>query len=340
MRLLLVCSMIDHKNYSTPEPLANIVKELSNPGLSQEQHRDDVNRLVMNFVMKFIAEFLDAPGMAIDELRLHAESIVGSEKDKRGRGIEAVKRMIQHQLERKSGLEYQDDSFPIECILDVQATAAIVKEIIFNDRFEKRQDFVGLDLGSGSGILSLAAYITSQRARIQRVLIMGMDRQQKALNKSQEMFRKVAPRATFQTIPADIRRPDIMTLFEGLPLSSWISETISTGTVQIRIQDNDVCVPRSEAAQFAIMLDSLHDPYVEVLANTVRGRRHFIDDVKKGRTAMFPDLANGLYAPNPKDPRITLRTGTAKTAIPLQNIGQEFSEFEDFGSHHKRFPFL
>ena len=116
-------------------------------------------------------------------------------------------------------------------------------------------------------------------------------------------------------------------------LSFWVSETIS-----IAVPKFDPTTPGFDLnLKLALGRKSelRSDPFVEVLKKTIDADPDFLENVKSGKTAMFPDMVNGLYSPDGNRSKITLRTGLGKP-LELERLGQEFEAYEDLGSKHRR----
>lgn len=333
-------SPIPLADYYEAKPLSVLVKELSVPGLTNERHRDQVNKLVINLVIQYIAEYIGAPMAGIEEIQTKAEQLLQQEKGARGKGAEYMINILERLMTGDQELDNGDNSFANECLFDIHSTSAILKEIIFASAFDKKSsDFVGLDLGTGSGILMIGQYIAAQRARMHRVTLLGLERQKKSVDNAMRVLGRAELHAQVDIAQADIRRRDVMGVFEGMPLSSFVSETFSTQMAEMHVKDGRLRIPDSHDNRIALMTQDIGDPFPRVLENTVNGRPRFIRDVMEGKTAMFPDIVNGNFAPSLKSTKLRMTTGLEpKRHVPISRIGSEFERFEALAPEQKRFP--
>jgi|GEM_PF-1540421 len=322
------------EDYYRPDvPIASDVDELADPGLDQNRDRGQVNDLVMNLVLKYIAGSLDISPSDPREIKAVAESSIGNTP-------EDVMRILMTSFAPElagAGLGTLD-KLGIQSLSDLRATAAIFKEIAFNDRFEDTQDFVGVDLGAGTGILTLAGIVAARRKRIARAVVIGMDNVQKNLQMANRVLSSALRRTDeFQMVPIDITNPRVwVELFGGLPLSSWISETIAFTTPKIDVTDNDARIVVSGtrnrvAAAAGLVQTQQFDPFPQAFINTVRYRTGFLGDVRQGRTAMFPNIVNGDYRPDHDNSTIRLRTSNDSAQVRLDHVGDEFADYEALG---------
>jgi len=232
-----------------------------------------------------------------------------------------------------SPVDEGDDVMARQSLADLRATAAIVREVIFNNRFARGRDFIGADFGSGSSILMLASMIAALRSEAKKIFVVGFDISKKAIEGAKRCLDGIIPDSFWRINQADILNPDLVGIFRGMSLNHWVSETFSDNTPAMKVEGDGLAVfdggdPRDLGK--SLVLNQHADPFPQVLINTVQGRPGFFEDVRGGKTAMFPDIVNGQYIPDFSRSLLSLRTGT-ELYRPLHEVGREFSEFEDFG---------
>jgi hypothetical protein len=308
--------MRNFSEYYTSRPIQDDVAELSDPALELEQAIEAVNTLVMNVVMKYTALYFGAKSAKISDIS------------------EAVSRMLRY---GESGPITETDS--LRCIADTQSTAALVKEIIFNTRFKTDEAYLGMDLGSGSGILTLASVIAGRRRRV-KAFTLGVEIHRGACSNSRSALRKTLGNETEWAISND----DAVTCdewkrFPGSP-SQWISETFSRTTRPLRVKNGKVVYGDSRAMRDPRLREAFEwldakkatiDPFTHLLEKTLKANPDFESDVRKGKTAMFPDVINGLFVTSPKGARLKLETSNVAVHQSLPQIGSEFSDYEVLG---------
>lgn len=320
------------EKYYLDRPLRSLVDELSDRRLDVEKHREKVNGLVMCLVIQYLGEYLKVPSRYPREIGKVSRQKKEEMKAKRI-GENYAQRMIMGALvgDPNAG-KTGDDSPGLDCLMDTPATAALFKEIAFSDRFEKHGYFVGADFGSGTGILTLATAIAGRRSGSATPFTIGLDREEAAIKRSTEVLPGLINSKEVLMQLVNIRNPGLVTaLFQDVPLSLWVSETISNHTPDMRISAGrlnytkfDIYSQNMQATTVAL------DPYYEILSNTLIERPSFEQDVQRARTAMFPNLLNGDYVPNgEKGGTLKLHSSpTPNTATPLAKVGFEFTSYE------------
>lgn len=329
--------MIPLSDIFTGSTLREDFESLADPKLDFETDRDAVNRLVVNFVIKYMGAYLEVPFKPnarayVQEIKMIVDFTV----------LCAVS-----QVEEAGDVDPASeggDNYALRCLYDIRQTAAIFKEIVFNDRFQAEDRFFGLDLGSGTGILTVAMALAAKRKGIRNIKVIGIERSKIAVGRARKSVAALGFEKEIEFLCADLLKPGLIeSLIEGsgtstnhltpIPLSYWVSETIS------------IAIPKFDPFKpgFDLHLKSARgrkselrsDPFVEVLKKTIDADSKFLGNVKSANIAMFPDMANGLYAPDGNRSRITLRTGPKKP-LPLERLGQEFEGIEDLGGKHRR----
>jgi len=317
--------------YDGQVSLSDTAKALSDPNLSLDKNREDVDVLSLNLVIKFIAAYLE---VSHTDINMIGDSVRAAyEKDP-----EDVLRFILQSLADMRGLKVESnlvdsDLLALESLLDVRATAVLVREIVFNQNFDTSNfGYVGVDLGSGTGILTLASIIAGRRRQIRSVTVLGVDNQKSAINKSKRVLSGVA-NGQFILQHGDILDPGLYDVFRGIPVQSWVSETISEVTPRMRFDGDDVVV--SPVFGKHVFRDLHADPFPHVLNRTLQGIPSFVAGVKSRRTAMFPDLVNGFYRPDMLNSKLVLRSSDSRTPRSLPDVGDDLNGYEDFGIHSR-----
>lgn len=323
--------------YFSNVPIQADIDALSDPSLSYEEHRDDVNQLVLNTVLKYIAEYLEANPQDVREIRNKFKEALAITE---GEGELLVKQTLLDLM--GVGIRiHKSDLMALQCLADVRSTAAIFKEVAFSDRFQKEGNYLGIDLGSGTGILSLAMGIAARRAEVVDTLIVGLEIQEKAVVRSRRALERILGNREVLIRNANVLSRGLFHQFEGLPLHAWVSETISIGTPPLGLNGDKLTVlesskrSRQESMEIVSMSRGT-DPFVDILANTLSERPQIVNDVKEGRTAMFPDFFNGNYMPDHEASTLKLRTAKDKRHQLISHVGREFGDYEDLGLSHRR----
>jgi hypothetical protein len=78
------------------------------------------------------------------------------------------------------------------------------------------------------------------------------------------------------------------------------------------------------------------DPYVEALRISMDELPRFRQKVEEGKTAMFPNIFNGNYAPNSGGSTLRLETSLRSDPVILERTSEEFEAYEDLGLPDKR----
>lgn len=298
--------------YQPKNSLRDDFDALSNPSLNFQADRQEVNERVLNFVLKYAGRYLD---ISLDTL-----------KDVRLRLME----VLEQELVKGEG-----DSLALQCLGDFGKTAAIFKEIAFHDGFKKEEPFLGIDFGSGSGILMPAIAIAAKRQGIDPK-ILGIEKEVKCIENAKrvlngELDLNVDFKRTDLSIPSNIKE---VLEAQAQHLRFWVSETIAGGSPILNPDK-----PNAGVTQKLIrsrILDRIHnrpgdpDPFPEVIYGTLQAIPDFKERIKRGEIAMFPDLFNGLYDPRSsifRSPTLQLKTGK-NHPHNLNFVEYEFRPFE------------
>ncbi|MBU1017574.1 hypothetical protein KKA33_00930 [Patescibacteria group bacterium] len=316
------------ENYFNDRPLQSDAEALSDRKLDFESDRNEVNNLVMNLVIKYLASYLEVAQADIVAMRRDIHRAITRRKSF------PADLLIVRQYGADMIGEGSDD-FPVRCLADSRQTAAIFKEIAFNEHFKANGRFVGIDWGSGTGILTLAMAIAARRAEVSERLSVGIDLRERAARHSRRVLKQALGSNEAQVICNNILKSRILPdLLKKHPIHFWVSETISRTTPPIDLKRRDFGFTHREI-MYRDKNEASDDPFPEFLGKTMNVLPDFLDRVRKGEVAMFPDIANRLYHPHKERSLLTLKTGL-KTPLRLQDIGREFDAYEDLGEDPKR----
>ncbi|MBN2096219.1 hypothetical protein JW752_02350 [Candidatus Peregrinibacteria bacterium] len=316
------------EDYFNDRPIQSDVDALSDPKLDFEADRTEVNELVMNLAIKYLAAYLEVAPADIAVMRGKIHRAIARRKSSQANPL-----IVQQYGVDMAG-EGSDD-FPVRCLADSRQTAAIFKEIAFADRFKANGRFVGVDWGSGTGILTLAMAIAARRQRISERLSIGVDLRERAVRHSRRVLKFALDSNETQIICSNILKSRILPdLLKKHPLHFWVSETISRTTPPIDFERRDFGFTPREI-MYRDKYEASDDPFPEFLGQTMNAMPDFLGRVRRGEIAMFPDIANRLYYPHKEHSLLTLKTGL-KTALRLEDVGREFKDYEDLGESWKR----
>ena len=213
--------------YFTETPIRDDFDSLCDSDLSCETDRTQVNELVLNFVIKYLALYLGVEHAHIAEMRERICELVDEayEDDKLYNpfltGVQ-----VDHIYGNDPGVDY----FPLSCIADIRQTAAIFKEIMFNKGFTASDTFTGLDFGSGTGILLIAMLIAAKRNAIQEICCKGIEIREMTAGKSRSAISHLmqGDDSNIEIIHQNIFRGDFLgQLLKKFPPNYIVSETIS-----------------------------------------------------------------------------------------------------------------
>lgn len=327
------------EDYYQPEiPVQSDIDELSDPRLDFDQDREKTNRLVLNLVIKFIATYLEVDPRNLSELKSKVTDASKTTPDELIKIITGMTMRMDHKCLEASPV----DALAIHSLLDLRTTAAIVKEIIFNQCFENDgKNFIGVDLGSGTGILTLATVIAGRRKRLRDILVLGIEIAPNLVRQSRRTLESILHGQNCHKIEnLDATNPGMWSVLDGLPLHFWVSETIADSTPPLTLLPyGRIGLGRGIRTVVSLLANIGHDSFAQILDSTMRGRPNFVEDVIYDRTAMFPDLINGNYRPNFEQSDLCLRTGLEPSInLPLSSAGKEFEDYEDFNTDRRWIP--
>lgn len=308
--------------YYKNSPIEEDFEKLCDPSLSFHSDRIKVNELILNLIIKYTADYLDIKSNCAQNIRSKIAWLVNL-----GNALKAEK--------AKSDLG--DDNFSLNCLVDLRQTTAIFKEIAFTERFEAKDGFMGLDIGSGTGVLMAAMAIAAKRKGVKDIFCIGIERVKRAVIQSHSPLRRLIGDENYAVIHGNALENNLFKLlFENGRPNFWVSETIGRNTPPIDLSRGDFGLDPRE-----IMVRDKYerngDPFVEVLGKSMNEIEDFSDSIIKGQIAMFPDIFNGTYQPNREESILFLRTGiNPDCPVKLEDTGEEFQDYEDFSIPQKR----
>lgn len=296
--------------------------ELSDPSAVPDCKNEKTNKLVMGFVVKFLCDYLQILETDVVNIQNNVRTKV------RKLEVEKIPRISKAALGGKT--EGASDAFGVQCLADVRATAGLFKEVAFNERFEKyAQQFAGVDLGSGTGILGSAIAIAALRNQYRQPLVALVDSQKNALDNSERVLSPIKS-VDFRPIRNDLRAPQLYGLFAPpIWIKYWVSETFGYTTPDI-VKLSKTELEWGDGSAISKEISGALDPYMDVLANLMRYSPSFYDRAKQGKAALFPDPINGHFLPDHGNGRILLKTGPDPMPVGFRDIRKEFESFEDF----------
>jgi len=315
--------------YNDSTSLYEDVEELV--GIDKES-RDQLNILVLNIVLKYITEYLEISERPIDLIKKRVHKIMYDR-----RGLNDINQLAQiakwvwwwHDpiIDIMQWLPIGDD-FWLDCLLDINQTSAIFKEIALEDKFES-DNFQSLDLGSWTWILSLAAYIAWKRKWEAKWEILFVDQSKEAIDKSAKIFAPLSWNYNFNWLKGDIIDPKLYTQLELSELSFFISETISNTTPPFSIDIWDwELMYGSDLDEKIANFQKFVDPFPIVLSHFIKNYPELYTKIKARKIAMFPNFATKQYKPDVFRSTINLTTWTNNEGLQLHKIWEEFDVYE------------
>ncbi len=312
--------------YFTDSPIQTDITQLSNQDIHFDKNRGEVNELVLNILIKYLIKYLNVKEGNIEESRRKIEILVNESKDDDANFNPYISG--QH-VENIYGMSPGVDFYPLQCHGDIRKTAAIFKEIAFNDTFRKEGNFYGLDMGSGTGILTLAMAIAARRFGIGKIDCLGIELKELTASRSRNTLKQIIGGEGRILHDNLHKKGKLESLLSSMP-HFWVSETVMSHTLhstpKLDLYQDDLGLSITEKVRQNRILNS--DPFVTLLKRTIELIPEFRELVEKGKIAMFPDIVNGLYKPDKDSSRMQLKTGTGDSLL-LHEIGREFDNYED-----------
>lgn len=314
--------MLKFEEYLDNHPLKKHFDTLCDPDLKLDSHRDEVNRHVMNFVIKYAGKWFGAKveRSNIRYVRDHIANVYGE-------SVAAVDLDFMH------GTNHDTATFGEQCLLAARGSAALFKEIAFGATFAHTDSFTGLDLGSGTGILTAAMAIAARRQKIASVHCISVDTQKEAIEKSAQLLGSLGDENThFSVTRGDITNPELYRPYSTTPPNYIVSETInwSTPPLSFDVEDNEIDPLYVPVDHIEKQIFRNIDPFPEVVQTVAKSVPHFLSLVRGKQIAIFPDFVNNRYRPDHQNGTIALRTSDTPDARPLSDVGREFLQYENF----------
>lgn len=181
------------EKYYQVRPLHHLVNELSDSKLEVERDRERINALVMSLVIQYLGEYLGVASKDPYEIGKKAYERK-MEMRQKNRNENLAYRLLMVGITGETDMSTGDDRAAMDCLIDTASTAALFKEVAFNNSFQRERDFVGADFGSGTGILTLASSIAGRRSGAVSAFTVGLDREEMCVQRSMQVLsRALAP---------------------------------------------------------------------------------------------------------------------------------------------------
>ncbi len=311
-------------------PLRDHFNQLTDVRQFPDYRSAGLNEAIMGFVAKFLVEYLQ---IVETEVSVIQETVRKKVKTLEGKEIS---RVCNAAFEGK--VEGTSDAFGVQCLADIQGTAGLFKEIAFGGKFEieTHGEFIGADLGSGTGILGAAIAIAGIRAGARKTMISMVEGQKNAVDNSRRVVSQIDG-VHFDLLQADLRDQRIYRLMYAPPLrvGYWVSETFGHTTPKlVSISEREIVW--GSGAEVSMFISGALDPYADVLHNLMQHTPSFYQRVRQGKAALFPDPINGKFLPDNSNSKITLNTEAERGPILLREVRNEFERFEDFNVSNTR----
>ena len=189
------------------------------------------------------------------------------------------------------------------CALHVSSTAALLREIAFGVPFEASENgsFLGLDLGTGTGVLAIGMVAAALRkgVALQNIRVIGVEKDRDLLVCAKNIFDDInkTVSATVLTIQeGDITNPKILASVGLSSANMIVSETICSSTIpfywntktSIPILQHPHEDSYSKSFYQRIKGDWELDPYAQVMLACRHVRESFSQDIWAGSLGMFP----------------------------------------------------
>lgn len=300
--------------------LRDRLEELSDPTEFSNHENPRVNTAVMGLVVKFLCDYLQILETNVNAIQDQVRLKVGRLEK------EDMPMVSRHAFQMTT--EGITDAFGVQCLSDIRVTAALLKEIMFNNSFKRNDQFLGVDFGSGTGILSAAMLIAARRNFCREITLVLVDSQYNSLQHSTRVLDGLGGINT-QHLHADLRDDRLYEIFAPPLLPNFcVSETIGHTTPAILHASHKGIKWRE--GEISRVINGAIDPYMDVLDGLMRFSPNFYHRVLSGEAALFPNPINGDFIPDNHKTRLLLRTGPTQEHIPLDSIRNEFMSFEDF----------
>ncbi len=308
-----------------PDIAAEIVK------LPDHTH-PDANLRVVQFCMRWLQEYLGVEDGETNAVMRRMSELVAQSRTSSGTILAAMGG--RHH-------DYQTDAFAVYCAAEIQGTASMAREIMFQKAQNTRdaKSHTAADFGTGTGILLGAGLLQGLRQGKTAVTGYGFDSQSKCVTNAQRVLdlmtgtrsqvelANITDAATydvFRDVPA--LRVGIgggMTeATKAVPVDAWISETVSEMTPPMVIYQGQLLDGGSWLTEWLLKGS---DPFPTVLQKLL-GLKQFLKNMKGGRATMFPNLISGDYMPTGESGWIRLHTDPRKEHIPLSEVGGDLRE--------------
>ncbi len=331
----------EYVNWQKPATAA--LKELCDPRSFESAESSGVDEAIISFVVRYLSHYLFNASM--DELRIVGDFCAGTAtQEASDRSDNAYLRLPERIKKHLLGYSAEEmDGASMSALLDIRPTATMFKELAFSPIATRETDwFLGVDLGAGTGITTIAGFVAAARkncrgvmrgyemrtpARLRAGHVLSNLTGENARLKAEILYADVAEKSIYLDLAKQIRGKR-----GGRPLDLWVSETFAHFTPPfvrdggtIKWQKDwpvpDPVLAAMEPLKQAVNLSTEHLP-------------NFLQNVSEGKTVMFPDIATPRVRFDARLSALQLRTQHDGWLL-LQKMGDPFRDFEDFGAHQR-----
>ncbi len=289
--------MSNPMTYTQPPKVSECVRILADRRRTPDAHAHKVDETILALVQSFSRHFAMVAG------------------DQR-----AEKEPFWHALDRvKNRADSMREKCAISCLADTNATAALVKEIAFTPvPLNEDGSFVSVDLGAGTGVLSVGAAIAGLRSDAAEIILKIVDIESDLLERARKTLGCVGNHVEIESHVGDIAQRPVYTQFNPHRVRYWISETISQGTPQAKVIEGHV-VWLEQGTHRAEL-----DPYPYVIHHLTQMLPDLPELLAHGRSRLFPDLFTGQYHPGVHEALQLTSSKSHQQHGPLGTVGRDF----------------
>ncbi len=334
LEYLTMCAKKQYRLEDYFDPTVSLndhIQGLSDTSEFPDPTAEKTNAAVLALVTKYSLDYLGITSGSMTEIQLDLDAALAPLALEFNDQFEHVK--------KKGNLDsFTSDGFAVNCLTDLRATAAVFKEIALNEKFEKKDAFLGMDFGSGSGILSAAMAVSALRSGARKSIIVMLELLPRAVERSSRTVHSIGD-IDWNTHRLNICEEGLYQRFGpyGPFLSHCVSETINSNTREVAsLSPTNVQWKEGKHRGGG---GNWIDPYEHVLQHLLKHFVGFYDRVRTGKTAFFPDIINGKLIPaqqGHRSAKLSLDTAPSAKHIPLRKVGSEFDAFQVFESGMKR----
>lgn len=273
--------------------------------LCNEKNIDEVD--IINFIIKLFYVYI-YPYKIKETLTLEKISLLFEQFIFRRQGCKVLSNK---QKLRKKLLSL---SFSLAMIADICKTAHIAKDILLCSLTHTSQ-FLGIDIGSGSGILLLLQYILAKRNKFDQIYLYGIERNKNVLNKTKNFLEHLNIKVYL--LNKDAKQKDIYQLFKNKKISFLCNETLPGMGVRLWKED------------FIIINKVLFQELNKELDNTKFFPKKVLVIDKRKTTQLILEPKNQFLSNTslPLNLFYTYAIYLENNFVPLKKIGLDFKKY-------------